>query len=74
MGPDVPLVLAAILEEVGVAVGTLLSPLHHHCSALQQGRVCPARPYKHTHSEHRKLVDIQTLPSFDMETEVEGEH
>lgn len=42
VGPDVPLVLAAVLEEVGVAVGTLLRPLHHHRSALQGGRVCPA--------------------------------
>lgn len=58
VGPDVPLVLAAILEEVGVAVGTLLSPLHHHGSAQQGVLVCPAGSCKQTHSEHCKLLDV----------------
>lgn len=76
MGPDVPLVLAAVLEEVGVAVGTLLSPLHHHRSALQGRRVCPAHIHTVSVANPQTFIAlcafecIRTLASSDIKTEV----
>lgn len=41
VGPDVSLIIAAVLKEIGVTVGTLLRTLHHDTLGLYRERICP---------------------------------
>ena len=50
VGPDVPLKVAAVLQEVGVTVGALLCTLHHQSFAMERECVCQYKQNT-THTE-----------------------
>lgn len=53
VGPDVSLIIAAVLKEVRFTVGTLLCTLHHDTLGLCRECICPKNTHKQKHIEEK---------------------